>query len=290
VGGSQRPPTLDEVLQVLRPRTNAVVNLVGLPIADRPSFLLALWPRLQETWARVGRPHWLVLDEAHHLLPASWQPGTLALPQALAGLMMITVHPGMIAPAALGAVNTVVAVGGEPASVFEEFCTAVGETPPRVPEAPLAPGDVYFWERTSRTAPIRMQIVPGHTERRRHTRKYAEGELPPERSFYFRGAEGKLNLRAQNLVLFLQMAEGVDDDTWLHHLHAGDYARWFREGIKDPALAEEAEQLATRSRAEDGLSPEESRKLIRAAVERLYTQPASTPLPVPGTDAAALRK
>jgi len=46
---------------------------------------------------------------------------------------------------------------------------------------------------------------------RRHTRKYAEGELDEDRSFYFRGPEGRLNLRAQNLALFLQIAEGVDN-------------------------------------------------------------------------------
>ena len=53
---------------------------------------------------------------------------------------------------------------------------------------------------------------------KRHARKYAEGELGEDRSFYFRGPEATLNLRAQNLSTFLQMAAGVDDRTWLHHL------------------------------------------------------------------------
>ena len=74
-------------------------------------------------------------------------------------------------------------------------------------------------------------------------RKYAEGDLGEDKSFYFRGPEGKLNLRAQNLLLFIQLAEGVDDDTWLHHLRQGDYARWFRDAIKDDALADEAARI-----------------------------------------------
>ena len=286
-GAARAAPTLDEVLQLLkRPTINAVVNLVGLPISDRPGFLLELLPRLQQMRARFGRPHWLVLDEAHHLLPASWQPGALALPPppALEGVMMITVHPGMIAPAALRAVSIVVAVGGAPAAVFQEFCDAVGEKPPPAPEGPLEAGEVLFWQRRPGGEPVRVRIVPGRTERRRHTRKYAEGELPPDRSFYFTGPEGKLHLRAQNLILFLQIAEGVDDDTWQHHLRAGDYARWFREGIKDPELAEEAEGVARKT----GLDAAEGRKLIREAVERRYTLPSS-PLPIPGTDAAAPR-
>ena len=32
--------------------------------------------------------------------------------------------------------------------------------------------------------------------------------------------------------------DGVDDTTWLYHLRAGDYSRWFRDAIKDDDLAE----------------------------------------------------
>ena len=67
----------------------------------------------------------------------------------------------------------------------------------------------------------------------RHIRKYAEGALGEDKSFYFRGPANALNLRAQNLTIFMQMADGVDDETWLHHLQAHDYSRWVREAIKD---------------------------------------------------------
>jgi hypothetical protein len=126
---------------------------------------------------------------------------------------------------------------------------------------------------------VRVRVAPSRTERQRHTRKYAEGELPPERSFYFRGPEGKLNLRAQNLMLFLQLAEGVDDDTWMHHLRQGDYSRWFRDNIKDEGLADAA---AAVERQPD-LGPSESRAQIKAAVERIYTLPAAPSFPLPGT-------
>src|SRR5262249_60220279 len=88
--------------------------------------------------------------------------------------------------------------------------------------------------------PLRFRSLPTRAERRRHVRKYAQGELAEEQSFYFRGPEGKLKLRASNLMLFLQLADGVDDDTWLHHLRRGEYSRWFRDSIKDGELADEA--------------------------------------------------
>jgi HAD superfamily hydrolase (TIGR01484 family) len=283
LGNGERGPTQHEVLQLLqKPQTNAVVNLVGLSVTDRPAFFLALLARLQEMRAGTGRPHWLVIDEAHHLLPASWQPAALALPRRLERLVLITVHPGEVSAAFLSWVDTVVAVGAGPADTLRQFAEAVAEPPPALPGPAAADGEVVIWSRGSGAAPHALRPAPGQSQRRRHVRKYTEGELPPERSFYFRGPKEKLKLRAQNLLLFLQLAEGVDDGTWLHHLRQGDYSRWFCEGIKDEELADEARQVE----GQKGLSAQESRKLIRAAIDKRYTLPASAVLPMPGTDAA----
>ena len=105
-----------------------------------------------------------------------------------------------------------------------------------------------------------------------------ELNLPPERSFYFRGPEGSLNLRAQNLILFCQIAEGVDDNTWNFHLRNGDYASWFQDSIKDEKLAAEAEWVA--GLADQGAAA--SRSLIVAAIQREYTLAATSLLAIPG--------
>jgi hypothetical protein len=139
--------------------------------------------------------------------------------------------------------------------------------PPEVPKAELPAGEAIGWWPRTGGQPFWFHSRPPRSERRRHVRKYAEGELPPERSFYFRGPEGKLNLRAQNLTTFLQLSEGVDDETWLHHLHRHDYSGWFRGAIKDEALAAAAERVEN----EKSLSARESRKRIRGLIEELYT-------------------
>jgi hypothetical protein len=77
-------------------------------------------------------------------------------------------------------------------------------------------------------------------------------------------------LRAQNLSIFLQMAEGVDDDTWTHHLRSGEYSRWFDEAIKDEELAERVRAVER----DQTLSAQETRSLIKELVERKYTAPA----------------
>ncbi|HEY2340718.1 MAG TPA: hypothetical protein VGH75_09325 [Steroidobacteraceae bacterium] len=72
--------------------------------------------------------------------------------------------------------------------------------------------------------------------------------------------------------MFLQIAAGVDDDTWLFHLRRGDYSRWFREAINDQQLAEEA-ATAERRPGEDAAA---SRAAIHKLVNRRYTAPSDS--------------
>jgi hypothetical protein len=255
VGTSERPPSVDEVLELLaRPAVHAGVSLLGVPLHDRPRFFASLLPRLQEMRSRTGRPHWIVIDEAHHLFPASWQPAPLTLPRELGGVLLITIHPEHISPSMLEAVDTVLAVGEAPQETLKAFGP--------VPAIPLRQGEGLAL--TNRLVePVRL--VPGEAQHRRHKRKYAAGDLH-EQAFVFRGGDGRLRLRAQNLSMFLQMADGVDEETWLHHLRQGDYSRWFRTVIKDDGLADEAAGIE-RNRAVD------SRRQIREAIAKRYTLP-----------------
>jgi hypothetical protein len=252
------------------PDQNVVVNLLGMPLADRPSYFLALLPRLQELRATTGRPHWIVIDEAHHLLPVPWHPGELLLSPELEGVLLVTVHPEHVAPGFLALVDVVVAVGPSPETTLRSFCRALGEEPPALAPLTLESGEVVLWSRESGEQPHWVRVLPSRAERRRHSRKYAEGEVCPGRSFYFRGPEARLNLRAQNLIAFMQLAEGVDEETWMYHLRRGDYSRWFRKVIKDKVLAIKAAEIEGKA---DGTATE-SRRLIAAAIEEHYTLPA----------------
>jgi hypothetical protein len=273
LGSPVRAPLVEEVLDVLRdPARNAVVNLLGVALEHRPAFFDQLLPPLLEMRNRVGRPHWVVIDEAHHLLPMAWQPSEKHLPAELHGTVMITVHPESLAPGLLERVDVLLAVGAHPAKTVGAFCTAAGVKPPRMPDRKKLPsGDAVLWRAGTETA-VLVHSEPPKSERKRHSRKYSEGNLGPDRSFYFRGPEGRLNLKAHNLVLFLQMADGVDDETWEFHRTHGDYSRWLRDQVKDPALAEEVAAVE-----EEAADPKASRAAVRAAIEKRYTLPADKP-------------
>jgi HAD superfamily hydrolase (TIGR01484 family) len=271
LGDASRAPLAREVIELLdRPDRNCVVNLLAVGMEDRPAFFDDLFAALLELRSRTGRPHWMLIDETHHLLPASWTP-TVRTPAARPhGLMLITVHPDQVARVILSSVDLIVAVGEAPAETLGTFARTLDEPAPTVSVEPLAAGEAMAWWRRSPRAPFRFRSIAPQSERRRHLRKYAEGELGEDKSFYFRGPGGKLNLRAQNLQLFLQLADGVDDETWTWHLRRGDYSRWFREAIKDDALAAEVRRIEQAS----SLSADESRARLRERVEERYTGPA----------------
>lgn len=270
VGDQKRPPDVEHVKQVLEdPGAQVIVNLVGVPTADRPGYFALLVSEIQNQRLRTGRPHWLAIDEAHHVLPCEWAHTSTELPDELANLLLITVHPGHISPIARKKINTVIVVGREPGKLFEEFAKAVDKPKPDVPNEDLPRGEAMFWS-VDENAIQKIKTVPSRNEHMRHRRKYAEGQLEPERVFHFRGPSSNMDLRAQNLNIFVQIAEGIDADTWSFHLKRGDYSNWLRNGIKDGDLADEVSKVE-----KDGsLSDKETRDQVKDAILRKYTVPA----------------
>jgi hypothetical protein len=266
LGDSNQPPGAAKVLEALeRPQQSIIVNLLGIKLADRPRFFAELLPKLQQLRSRAARPHWIVVDEAHHMLPQDLQPAG-EMPPQWTGMFLITVHPDQAAPAALKAVDTLIVLGQAAEDTVAGFRRRTGWPPPHV-LPPLETGEALLFLCEAERPPRRFRVVPPKGERQRHVRKYAEGKLGDDKSFYFRGPDGRLNLRAHNLELFVQMAEGVDDETWLHHLCAGDYSRWFREAIKDDELGAAVAGIEAQPHPDAA----ESRKRIREAIEKRYT-------------------
>src|SRR6201999_3113361 len=152
-------------------------------------------------------------------------------------------HPEHVSPAALRKINTVIIVGRQPKAILDEFAKTANLASPEAPERDLERGEAMVWFRDQDHLVPAMKAEPCRNEHHRHRRKYAEGEMEPNRSFYFRGPEGEMNLRAQNLNTFVQLAEGVDQKTWLFHLQRGDYSNWLRGSLKDVELADQIEHV-----------------------------------------------
>lgn len=268
LGSASRAPEVPEIVAALQnPKTSVAVNLLGLPFRDRPAFFASLLPKILELRAKTGRPHWLVIDEAHHLLPASSETATASIPATFTNLLLITVHVSAVLPSALKLMQGILAVGASPEQTIQEFSAAIGRPSPVHSPLPAASGEMFLWLPDDARGLLRVRTQPPAAEIRRHRRKYAQGRLSPETSFFFKGPRGKLNLRAHNLIMFNEIADGVDDETWMFHLRQNDYSKWMRKAIKDDALASEVAEIENNPRA----TARGSRKEVIDAVNRRYT-------------------
>jgi hypothetical protein len=63
----------------------------------------------------------------------------------------------------------------------------------------------------------------------------------------------------------VELADGVDEGTWAHHLGKRHYSAWIRDMIKDPELAGEIESVEATS-----VPPAESRRRVLELIRGRY--------------------
>lgn len=270
LGNPERATPIEEFMHAMEsPTNNAVVNLLGVPLADRPTYCSQVLPAIRKLRSTYGRPHWTIIDEVHHLMPTEWEKNSELGKALMHGLVLVTVHPDQVAHSVIKEMDVVIVIGDDPQKTLQHVVKATGDKMPKIHSYNKDAANSLIWFRNKSEDPIACKIIPPTEEHHRHIRKYAEGDLGEERSFYFKGPDGKLNLKAQNLVIFSQIAQGVDDATWNYHLHNNEYSKWFGSYVKDDTLAEIARSVEN----DKSLKAKESRKKILAAIEERYSAP-----------------
>ena len=268
--GEQALPTPNELDQLLRqPRTSLVLDLSAMTRPEKVQYSTTALAVVTAVRSTTGLPHWLLIDEAHHVLPAEGSSAADLVRPGTEGLVLITLDAAALAPPVRSLPNLVASteLAAFHAAVRTVVAARNGRSDPRLIDgSPLAQGEAALAWIEPEPRAVRLRVARRRVHHRRHLRKYAEGELPPERSFFFRGPLGALNLRAVNLARFVELAEGVDEATWAHHLAAAEYSAWVRQMIKDPELAEE---IAAVERS--GLPAADSRRQVLDRVRARYS-------------------
>lgn len=261
----------DAVLDAVRKLgTNVTVNLLGASVEDRPDVLASLLPAVLDIRAKYGRPHWILIDEAHHVLPRGRDAGDGINLDDQMPTLFVTVHPDTLALGALQSIGVALIIGRDSVGLLATIGEAIGRPAPPLPARGPEAGEAIYWNLRTGEPPILISVGKPKGAVKRHTRKYAEGTLGEDRSFFFRGPGASMNIRAQNLSMFLQVGDGVDAQTYMFHLHNGDVETWMRSSIKDDELADEVANIAAHARTD----VDEARKLVRLAIEQRYTAPS----------------
>lgn len=162
LGSFRRPPTVNEVIGSLKdPVANAIVNLVSISRRQRTAFMQELLARIQQLRARVGHPHWIVVDQAHDVLSRSWQPIPLDIPQQLEGMMCITGDPGAVARSILSRVNISLTMGPSAATTLTEVAALLQERMPNIGGMRTKAGEAIIWFRDNAGVPVKLKLALG---------------------------------------------------------------------------------------------------------------------------------
>lgn len=263
--GASGVPTFESIQNILRnPKQNCIVNMTNVSLHDRPAFFQNLFPVLAGLRSTYGRPHFIIADETHHVLPESTLPLKLKNEQ-LNQFIFNTVQPFHVANVILASTTILLTLGDKAKKSLKEFFRAIEKKMPGIPKGKF---QSFLWHRDKRKIYGIAENVSPKTKLKRHIKKYAEGDLGKEKSFTFIGPEGKLNLKVQNVSLFIRIAEGIDGETWNFHLKKNDYSGWFRKVIKDKDLADEIKKIEN----DKTLSTERSKQLIIGKIKKIYTE------------------
>lgn len=267
LGDAKRTPSIEEIAGVLeQPHDHCIVSFFGIEKPDRSAYFDRLHRTLAGIRSHYGRPHWIIVDEAHYAVPKGWHPAETWSHSELEGMMFVTAYHTQISEAVLRHVDWIISIANDPRQAITECCQLIGEPVPEI----SAPGEdlqrpALAWKRGGSRAVwfSRFELL---ADRQRHLHSHWAGEMDADLQFVFRGSESKLQLATPNLKQFIQVGLGVDDETWNYHLRRRDYSRWLRDVIKIDELADNVEDIERGTETD----AKRSRKLVFDRIQERF--------------------
>jgi HAD superfamily hydrolase (TIGR01484 family) len=181
-GDPYEAPALSRVCELVeRSGHNIAVNLSGVALFDRPRFFAALLGALLRLRDDIGRPHWIIVDEAHHLLPQEIDASGAPLAPVPPRMLYATVYPSHLSRPVIASLDWLVAVGETVKNTIQSYAQAAHvAVPDELPDA-LPAGRALVWHIAAGGMPIEIAVVPPKGGHLRHVRNYAAGDLGARR-------------------------------------------------------------------------------------------------------------
>ena len=219
-----------------------ILNLSSLALGEQAAYINSVLGALDESRAKTGIPHWILIDEAHYLFDRA-VPIARFLESRTGNFILTTYRPSLLGDEVYAHIRAHIMTG---TTVDEEryFMTKLLQARgPRnlVPRDVLAELDMpragLLLEDSS--GPSWQVFTPGArvTSHTHHAHKYADTRLPENKAFHFLFTEGPEPVLTHNMKEFHSAVQVVPLASLRHHLIAGDFSRWVAGVLGDQPLA-----------------------------------------------------
>jgi hydroxymethylpyrimidine pyrophosphatase-like HAD family hydrolase len=236
------------------PTASVVLDLSNLAHAAKVSLIGRALRIVREMRRRAGRPHWVLVDEAHYSLHADGV-ALEAVGIEDRGFCLVTYRPSWLRDGVIRAIDVFVLARTtvEPELAFLRATLPTGDGVDAMVDAlaRLPRGEFLMVERSpdGRAGSVFTFVAaPRQTVHVRHLAKYVDSEVPPGREFLFRGADGHVRGSADSLQSFRRAVAICPAELLAHHAWHGDFSRWVRDVFADSELARQLRKAEARWR------------------------------------------
>jgi phosphoglycolate phosphatase (TIGR01487 family) len=276
---SELPSPVEIVTLCEYGRTSVALDLSALSPQARVSYGEAVLRGLSALRARVGRPHWFLIDEIQNFCPLEGGAFADALlpPLSEGGFALVTYRPSLLHSRILSHLEnwliTQMNLLEEIEAIDGVLCSSGGKGPDPAGLRMLGLGEAYLclsadeeWLAPSYGA-VKLRAASRAVPHIRHLHKYMRAPLPTDKRFEFRDGAGRHFGSAASLWEFLEAIKAAPADSVQFHLHRGDFERWAGKALRDQDLSRKLRKLANRR-----LDKTESREALYSLVEAHYRE------------------
>jgi hydroxymethylpyrimidine pyrophosphatase-like HAD family hydrolase len=204
---------------------------------------------------RLGKPHWILIDEAQDLLGGPENPARLPLLQSFEsfGVCLVTWQPSRLDHGLLERMHGFVLTRhhlSREVECLSRLLASHGLDVEGLPDhlGQLGEGQALIWglmpSMNDTLTPLRFGPGPRIFPGMRRLHRYLEDRVASAKQFYFHDQTGH-SLPAGNLGELVERVATVDLAVVSFHFQRGDFGRWIRDVLHDETLARWVDRLHT---------------------------------------------
>jgi hydroxymethylpyrimidine pyrophosphatase-like HAD family hydrolase len=257
--GIGEPREVERALGLLErdPAASLVLDFSALTHAEKLEAVEQALHLVRALRQRVGRPHWVLLDEAHYTLHRSGVSGDLGIAEDR-GFCLVTYRPSWLRDDIMAAVDIFALARTTAAAEIEALASVLGA--PSGDRHPLSDalvrlprGEFLLLRRREEggAGAVTFVAAPRQTVHVRHLTKYADSRVPPGREFLFRRRGGQWVASAESLHACRRVVATIEPDVLAHHAEHGDFSRWVRDVFHDAELSRQLRKMESRWRRDE---------------------------------------